>query len=318
MKAISFFAGVGGFDLGFQQAGIATVGACELDPAARRIYAARFAPAWFPPDILEVAPDDIPPASVWCAGFPCQDLSTANARRDGFSGARSGLVWTLLDLAAHARPRWIVLENVSGMFSVDGGRGFGELVARLDDLGYVGAWRVLDAQFFGVAQRRRRVFLVACRAGVGSPAAVLSLGESGGGHPPPIRKARGDVAGTLAGSTNAGSGGHRFPGSTVAGAGAGHLVFPDPAYCLADATGHRTGTRVNSHDTFVGSPSGVRRLTPTECERLQGFPDGWTCVCEGDPCRCPDGPRYRALGNAVAVPVAAWVGRRLLSQASLS
>lgn len=311
MRAASWFAGIGGFDLALRRAGHEVVGACEIDPFARKVYAARFVvPPWFRSDINEVVPDAIPEADLWCGGFPCQDLSVAG-KRDGFSGARSGIVWRWLDLAAGCRPRWILMENVPGMLSVDGGAGFGALIARLDELGYVGAWACLDARHFGVPQRRRRIFILACRAGIGDPGAVLALTESRGGHSAAGGTTREDVAGTLGGCTP-GAGG-RWGGDEAA---AGHVVVVN-----ALRAGRGGGCGPDDNDAqggrlIVTDAYRIRRLTPTEYERLQGLPDGWTCGCGVQPystaaCRCPDGPRYRALGNAVAVPVVEWIVRRL-------
>ena len=389
VRFIDWFAGIGGFHLGLSRAGLECVGAVELEPDARRVYEARFAPSWFPNDVSEVTANDIPKADIWTAGFPCQDLSVAG-KRAGFAGSRSGLIWHLLDLADDARPSWIVLENVPGMLTVDGGLGFAELLARMDDLGYVGAWRTLDAQFFGVPQRRRRVFVVACLAGVGSPGKVLALTSGGGGHCPPGDKAWPDAAKPLGrGSAGVGGGASdpRGPGSpfgnrpstgeplvavktrrgstdnpgdrwktggpapTLNGMDLRHpsnpatLVHPDPAYCLADAAGSRQGSgrggltsravdvaptltsaeaSLNERGVRVVEPvistvsTNVRRLTPVECERLQGFPDLWTCLCGGSgwaSCSCKDGYRYRTLGNSVAVPVVEWIAHRLANQA---
>jgi site-specific DNA-cytosine methylase len=125
-------------------------------------------------------------ASLWTGGFPCQDLSVAGKRR-GLAGARSGLAFAFLDLVERHRPPAVLLENVPGLLSSHAGRDFGTLVGRLGELGYVGAFRVLDARYFGVPQRRRRVFILAIHARVdpsGQRAAeVLSVGSRCGRHP---------------------------------------------------------------------------------------------------------------------------------------
>ena len=160
MKHASFFSGVGGLDLGFERAGIQTVSVSEIDPYANSVLAERFPDAPNLGSITEVKANDIPEADIWSGGFPCQDLSVAG-KRAGFAGKRSSLAFTFLDLVEQRRPRWLVLENVPGLFSSNGGADFGRLLYEMEQLRYGVSWRTLDARYFGVAQRRRRVFLVA-------------------------------------------------------------------------------------------------------------------------------------------------------------
>ena len=160
MRHASFFSGVGGLDLGFEKAGIETVSVCEIDPYASSVLAERFPDAPNLGSITEVKADDIPEADIWSGGFPCQDLSVAG-KRAGFAGKRSSLAFTFLDLVEQRRPRWLLLENVPGIFSSNKGADFARLLYEMEQLGYGVAWRTLDARYFGVAQRRRRVFIVA-------------------------------------------------------------------------------------------------------------------------------------------------------------
>ena len=160
MRHASFFSGVGGLDLGFERAGIKTVSVCEIDPYASSVLAERFPEAPNLGSITEINADDIPEADIWSGGFPCQDLSVAG-KRAGFAGKRSSLAFTFLDLVERRRPRWIVLENVPGLFSSNNGADFGRLLHEMEQLRYSVAWRTLDARYFGVPQRRRRVFIVA-------------------------------------------------------------------------------------------------------------------------------------------------------------
>ena len=159
MKHASFFSGVGGLDLGFERAGISTTSVSEIDPYACAVLAERFPSAHNLGSITEIDANDIPEADIWSGGFPCQDLSVAG-KRAGFAGKRSSLAFTFLDLVAQRRPRWIVLENVPGLFTSNKGADFGRLLYEMEQLRYGVAWRTLDARYFGVPQRRRRVFLV--------------------------------------------------------------------------------------------------------------------------------------------------------------
>jgi DNA-cytosine methyltransferase len=160
VRHASFFSGVGGLDLGFERAGIKTVSVCEIDPYASSVLAERFPDAPNLGSITEVQAHDIPEADIWSGGFPCQDLSVAG-KRAGFAGKRSSLAFTFLDLVEQRRPRWLLLENVPGLFTSNKGADFARLLYEMEQLGYSVAWRTLDARYFGVAQRRRRVFIVA-------------------------------------------------------------------------------------------------------------------------------------------------------------
>ena len=209
MRHASFFSGVGGLDLGFERAGIETVSVSEIDPYANTVLAERFPGAPNLGSITEINADDIPEADIWSGGFPCQDLSVAG-KRAGFSGKRSSLAFTFLDLVEQRRPRWLVLENVPGLFSSNQGRDFLRLLSEMDELGYSVAWRTLDARYFGVAQRRRRVFIVASLE-PNRAEQVLFECEGVCGHLAPSKQTRQGVAGgTPDGSGIAGAITRRF------------------------------------------------------------------------------------------------------------
>lgn len=265
LRFVDFFAGVGGIRLGLERAGHECVWACEIDPFARAIYEARFGHAPQGCDIRDVRPEDIPDADLWSGGFPCQDLSTAG-RRAGLTGTRSGLIWTMLDLARVKRPKWILLENVPGLLSgkdsddedsegAEAGGGelaayaaepvrqswFGALLGALADCGFVvGAWRVLDARHAGVPQRRRRVFVAARRAGDGpDPAEVLSLSEGVSGRAPSRSSSRARTSRTAQASSRSG----------------GELAY---AVCARDGKGPTDG---GGRDNFVLAPPHAATLT---------------------------------------------------------
>ena len=193
MRHASFFSGVGGLDLGFERAGIETVSVSEIDPYANAVLAERFPDAPNLGSITEVDANDIPEADLWSGGFPCQDLSVAG-KRAGFAGKRSSLAFTFLDLVEQRRPRWLVLENVPGLFSSNNGADFGRLLNEMEQLGYGVSWRTLDARYFGVAQRRRRVFIVASLES-DRAAEVLFECEGCERHPSPRWTQRQGVAG---------------------------------------------------------------------------------------------------------------------------
>ncbi|WP_176317359.1 DNA cytosine methyltransferase [Burkholderia vietnamiensis] len=351
-------------------------------------------------------------------GTPCQSFSVAGLRK-GLADPRGNLMLTYLAIAERYAPRWLVWENVPGVLSSNEGRDFGTFLGGLAELGYGFAYRVLDAQFFGVAQRRRRVFVVGYLGDWRRAAAVLFERESLLGHPPPSRKARQGVAGCLTSSSGRrggvddpergnlipeiaralttsnqridaetetllvahalrgegfdasedstgrgtplvpviaptllaqgnSTGGHRPPGTTVDTAeslipfafaensraelrleggdgrrvgaistGGGKPGQGVPMIAVADTLTshwHKSNGASAGNNAGVINPvfhgAAVRRLTPLECERLQGFPDDYTrIIVRGKP--AADGPRYKALGNSMARTVMHWIGTRI-------
>lgn len=218
MRFVSLFAGVGGFDLGFEEAGMTCIGQVEIDPNARRVLEKHW------PDVPKH--DDVTTAKEWadelglvgrtdlvCGGFPCQDVSVAG-KRAGLAGERTGLFWDALSFASHVQAEWIVLENVPGLLSSNQGRDFGVILTALADAGYSHLeWRVLDSQFFGVPQRRRRLFITGRSGGHGGRAVLL--------EPEGLR---GDLA-------SGGSAGSRVTSALTGGLGSGG---PDAAHAAAN------------------------------------------------------------------------------------
>jgi len=345
---VSTFSGIGGLDLGLERAGWRCVAQCESDEWRRSVLRERFPDVPCYTDVREVAkgapsgglrtlggngdgadagrgrawPENGDAGSVGalCGGFPCQDVSVAG-QRAGLAGDRSGLFHEFARVAESLRPRWLLVENVPGLLSSNGGRDFGVVLGTLAELGYGLAWRIVDSRFFGVPQRRRRVFVVGALAD-GDPAGaaeragqVLAVGTRCPRHPAQGATPGPNVAGTLGART---SGGGRTDDLDGHGAYVPHYYVEDfedgtltsstgridrhPLLANATPTKDRQDASVETH---IANGQGVRRLTPTECERLQAFPDGWTDLG-------PDSRRYAALGDAVTVNVAHWIGRRLL------
>lgn len=251
--------------------------------------------------------------NVLAGGTPCQSFSVAGLRK-GLADPRGNLALTFLAIADRYRPRWIVWENVPGVLSSNGGRDFGAFLGGLGQLGYGWAYRVLDAQYFGVPQRRRRVFVVGHSGGWAGAAAVLFERESLSGHPPPRRKAREGVAGRP--DAGAAICSHDPACTLTAREYKGALPEADLSTVIAHTLrgeGSEDGTGRGVPLVPVAMPHAIRRLTPVECERLQGFPDDYTAIpWRGKPAaECPDGPRYKALGNSMAVPVMRWIFDRI-------
>lgn len=410
MRYASLFSGIGGFDLALDRAGMECVRQVEIDAKCRSILARHWPDVARGTDVCEEGAETIETVGLICGGFPCQDLSVAG-RRAGLAGERSGLWWEFHRILAEVRPRWVLIENVPGLLSSNRGWDMGAILGALGSLGYGFAYRVLDAQWFGLAQRRKRVFIVGCLGDVTAAAQVLLEPDGGVGDSPPSRKAR-TVAPTLsssgAGTSRTGnerteadmivpvaapltagmssSAGVNPPGrrkeddvnlvpevARALSASTGGLSAKeqqatyvpvrkvrraqstDDAETWAEADAANTLTPFDTGDvrstnlavahalaakgqymdgtveTFVARPLraegadasedgtgrgaplvGVRRLTPCECERLQGFPDDWT-RWGADGAEISDSARYRMLGNAVAVPVVEWIARRIVA-----
>ena len=365
------------------------------------------------------------PIDLLVGGTPCQSFSVAGLRK-GLADPRGNLMLTFLSIADKFRPKWVVWENVPGVLSSNGGKDFGTFLGALGELGYGFAYRVLDAQHFGVAQRRRRVFVVGYLGDWRVAAAVLFESESLQGNTKPSRKKREEVTANAEGSvgttgipnvcptigcelakqvnnqmimnaeaffhvvnpqpiaysfdalssnsmksSNPNSGcravdvaktldtttpepsknqggiaiaqpiafepgkmqrlgyGYSDNGTSPtlrSEPGDNQLAVAQPLYYeshpqdstvngpkdVADTVSARYGTG-GGNTPLVQQPMAIRRLTPKECERLQGFPDDWTKIPyrnkEAD--QCPDGPRYKACGNSMAVPVMRWIGERI-------
>jgi DNA (cytosine-5)-methyltransferase 1 len=294
LTAVSLFAGIGGFELALSRAGVRTVASVEIDSAARGVLTMQFPHVSIFDDVRTVTGDQLiaagftPGRGIVTAGWPCQGNSVAG-RRGGMADPRSGLWREVVRLLAELRPRWFFGENVPGILSLNRGGDFGTVVRDLANVGMGVGWRVLDAQHFGVPQQRRRVFIIGCSGtDARGPVEVLFDTESSGGNPAAGGPERTDVAGETS------------PG--VGGVGADNPVI---AQTLLANHGK------NRDETFVCDGALVRRLSPLEKERLQGYPDGWTAVSAGR--LQSDSARSTQLGNTVAVPVVEWISRRLVA-----
>ena len=391
----SLFDGIGGWLLAARHAGVTPIWASEIEPFPCSVTARHFPDVKQLGDITQINPDEIEPVDIICAGSPCQDLSIAGKRK-GLNGERSGLFRTAVDLVRRMRlrtggrdPRFFVWENVPGAFSSNRGMDFR---AVLEEIGQTEipippngkwanaglaelpecqiSWRVLDAQYWGVPQRRRRIFLIADFAAHDRRAREILFEPEGVQRNPAtgegareatargtadcariavydiqqridvIRKYDGSVP-TLTGRM--GTGGHNVPivnayciaGNTIdrklQNGANGKGVLTETAYTLNTIDRHAVAEiygaksycvgngQINSaslqkkpgalncmHDQqIILTSRTIRRLTPTECERLQGLPDGYT---EGG----SDTARYKALGNGMAQPCADYVMRRIV------
>jgi DNA (cytosine-5)-methyltransferase 1 len=394
MKYISLFSGIEAASVAWEPLGWEPVAFCEVDAFPSAVLAHRFPNVPNHGDITKVDWRNYRGSiDVVVGGSPCQSFSIAG-KREGLAG-ESGLMFEYIRAVQEIMPRYFVWENVPGALTSESGAAFGQLLSEMDALGYGLAWRVLDAQFFGVAQRRERVFLVGCLGNAERAGEILFERESLRWDPPSSRDKRKDLAahaerstgvhclqGSMIGRTDKndpqGDGinkdisftlntvdrhavvapenrqnGAKVPPENVHvqevyenhpqdsrvkgplevaptvhakyGTGGGNV----PLVCETPKTIHQnqlgdvhvtenmTGTIIAgasvSRQQLVYHAMQVRKLTPRECERLQGFPDDWTLIpWKGkDAEQCPDGPRYKAVGNSMAVPVMRWIGERI-------
>ena len=437
MRYLSVCSGIEAASVAWHPLGWKPLAFSEIEPFPRAVLAHHYPTVPLHGDFTTIKGDEYGPIDLLVGGTPCQDFSVAGLRA-GITGERGNLTLEFLRLAARVAPRWIVWENVPGVLSSDGGRALGAFLGGLAQLGYGFAYRVLDAQYFGLAQRRQRVFVVGCLGDWRRAAAVLFERESLQGHPAPRREARKGIAPTLSARTKGGGGlgtdfdldggliAKQWPASVAptlnaafgdklgledqhalngAGLFVAHSLRGEGFDASEDGTGRGTplvpvaqpfsimpmnsgkdykarpvhvaqpimaGGPVGGNqggdyvvqpvafdETQITSPANysqprpgdpchplaagarppaivgtaVRRLTPRECERLQGFPDDYTLIPIGrEPrkqkkgesdaayayylaqrtgLRSADGPRYKALGNSMAVPVMGWIGRRI-------
>ena len=393
MRYLSVCSGIEAASVAWEPLGWTPIAFSEIEKFPSKVLAHRFPNVPNLGDMTRYKEWNIERGSVdvLVGGTPCQSFSVAGLRK-GLDDPRGNLALTFVAMVDHYRPEWVIWENVPGVLSSSGGRDFGSFLGALGQLGYGFAYRVLDAQYFGVPQRRRRVFVVAHSSGDSRRAAeVLFEPESLRGDTPKSRKTGQDTAQCLTTGTGCrydpntetlipvmyqnnqtdarikeetrtsqtvlarwGTGGGNTPlvGQPIAHAfqqnvreevrlvnGDGQITgalssnlgmhqqnFIIQPIALAENTIGRQPLNGGNGDGYtVGGPMytlnatgvhgvahpdhsmAVRRLTPTECERLQGFPDGWTNIHTDT----PDGPRYKALGNSMAVPVMRWIGGRI-------
>jgi DNA (cytosine-5)-methyltransferase 1 len=169
ITGVSLFAGVGGFDLAMERQGVKVVASVEIDKHCKAVLERQFPNAKQFNDVTTVKGSDLiaagfnPSKGIITGGFPCQDLSVAG-KRAGLAGARSGLFWEAARIVEEAQSEYFILENVPGLLSSNKGADFGVVLGTMADLGYSVGWRVLDAQYFGLPQRRKRVFIVGRRS----------------------------------------------------------------------------------------------------------------------------------------------------------
>ena len=310
MKFIDFFAGIGGFHSGLEKAGMKCVGWCEFDKFAQKSYRAMYDTAnlWFGEDVTKVSGSQLPKADLWTFGFPCQDVSIAGKKKGLKEGTRSGLFYEmmrLLDECEENKPRWIMCENVKNLLSIDNG------------IGFLVEWKVYNSKDYGVPQNRERVYVVG------------HYGELPGQSLLPIRR---ESTATLSQIVGGSQGERVYDGNKISctlssqggGCGAktglytfvdinkkGSVQTTDTARALLARYSKGQPNRTAECSGVLESDESIRirRLTPRECFRLQGFTDE-----QFDRAAAVNSETqlYKQAGNAVTVNIVAEVGRHIV------
>lgn len=283
---VGLFAGIGGIEAGLARAGHQTTSLAETDPAAYAVLKDRFPDTPITGDVATLA--DLPAdVDLLTAGFPCQNISMAGDKA-GINGDRSGVIDHVFELLERRRVPWLLFENVYFLLYVKQGRSMAYLIDRLERLGYRWAYRIVNSFWFGVPQRRRRLFLVASMEG--DPQNVLLADDAS------IPKEPERTLETPLGFY-----------WTEGRSGVGFAVDAVPPLKGGSGVGIPSPPAVFFPDGRVVKPS------IAVAERIQGFEAGWTVAAEKTSSR---GARWRLVGNAVTVPVAEWIGRRLAQPGS--
>ena len=308
---LDFFAGVGGFRRGMEMVGHTCLGHCEIDKFANMSYKEIHQPReeeWFGTDIRRTNADELPRADVWCFGFPCQDISVAG-KQLGFKGQRSSLFFTVTrlirDTKEEDRPKYLFIENVKNLLSVNGGSDFLKLLIELDEIGYDAEWQVLNSKNFGVPQNRERVFIIGHLRGR-SGRKVFPI--AGNCETVKIEEARQSLAD------------YRYDeGLRIRKSGESpclkanmHKMVSDADLSNAIYVVENTNSSGNGMNGQVYDSKGfrIRKLTPKECWRLQGWNDE---DFEKAAKVCSDSQLYKQAGNGVTVNVIYEIAKRLES-----
>ena len=284
---LDLFSGVGGFSLALQQSigdkNIGYIGYSDIDKYANQVFKRRFPNAKELGSVVDVNPRELPRIDLVTFGFPCQDLSIAG-KRGGLQANRSGLFFEAMRIIGATKPKYIIFENVKGLFSSNKGQDFDIILRTIAEFGYDGQWQLCNTRWF-LPQNRERIYFVGHIRGRSRPK-VFPIGEDG-----KKTNNRLNQIGTIGGDSEA----------TIT------IRNPYNGYESTNETGTlgtSCGTSTGMTAQHVYNDSRIRRLTPIECERLQGFPDGWTD-------HLSDTQRYKQMGNAITVDVAEAIFRSL-------
>ncbi|SHO54314.1 DNA cytosine methyltransferase [Vibrio quintilis] len=288
-KVASFFAGIGGFDLGCERAGMEVVFQCEVNSFCQKVLKKHWPSIPLHSDITTLEANNIPDANIWCGGFPCQDVSLANqGKRKGLKGQRSGLFYTYAELVRARKPDWIIIENVPGLLNSHDGADFGILLKTLDELGYGVSWRVFDTKYFGTPQRRRRVYIVASYGNLRSSRVLFDSRA----NTVTDKSGRGERT-NFTSETRDGLSKTDIFAIQHASIGRKHTAGPQ-------AKGYRNDGESYTLDSRGSADAVCAPNAPYRVRETSGLS------------RELDSNRLRAIGNAVSVPIIEWIANQII------
>ena len=325
MKCFSMFTGIGGFDLALRRLGHDIVGACEIDPHARSVFKKQFPGVQVHNDATNLHPQSLPHIDVLSAGFPCQAFSIAGRRR-GFDDTRGSLFFEIARIAKEKRPSYLLLENVKGLLSHDKGETFRTIISTLDEVGYDAEWQLLNSKYF-VPQNRERIFIIGHLRGQRARQ-IFPLGDLSDINAGTQQKTQGkrkrirsQYSGTVDANYHKGGGSRTMIALTEKRTDEAKQIRKEmmkkgkdwcprrgKEFVPRDDNLGNCVTSGQSNERFLTDGTRIRRLTPLECERLQGFPDNWTKYGD-DGKLISDTQRYKMCGNAVTVPVIEFIAK---------
>jgi len=289
MNMLDLFSGIGGFHKGFEQAGykLDWVGFSEVDKYSSAVYKHRFKNVKDLGDVRTIQSKDLPKIDLITFGSPCQDFSQASGSRSGLKGHRSSLIRESIRLISECKPHTFIWENVKGTFSSNNGEDFWAIIQAFINIGgYRLEWELLNSRWFQVPQNRERIYLIG------------HLGRGSGRTVFPLRKA----------SKSA---------SKISLKQIGTIGEDSEATRVYDANGLsktiKDGGGMGVKTGLYKLQERIRRLTPIECERLQGFPDNFTSkgIINNEVTSISNSQRYKQLGNAVTVNVVQAIAEKL-------
>ena len=313
MTYLSVCSGIEAVSVAWELLGFRPIGFSEIEPFPCELLKQKYPNVKNYGDITQYEKWNIGQFDILAGGTPCQSFSIAG-KRGGTADERGALMYAYLGIVETYRPRWVIWENVPGVLSSNSGYDFASFLAGLEQCGYGWAYRVLDAQYFGVPQRRRRVFVIGHLDNRTDLAAKVLFEQEKHRTSFEANKDKGqEITGTL----TTGFGGRGFDCDTIL-----NNQFAVESYTLSSFAQYKDGVGTlkasggdfgGGSETIIKERNRMRRLTPLECERLQGFPDNYTQIeWRGKPAeQCPDSLRYKAIGNSMAVPVMRWTGERI-------
>lgn len=297
IKYLSLFSGIGGFELGIQNSQyknkLECIGRSEVDKFANSIYDRHFPKHKQLGDVRKIRTETLPNFDLLVGGFPCQSFSNQGLKR-GFDDTRGTLFFEIARILKDKRPKYFLLENVKGLLHNNKGKTFQRILEILTNLGYDVQWQILNSKDFGVPQKRERIYLKGysrreCRG------EILSFR----GNDKPINNPMTTEKENFIKIKNATKKGYLEAEEDEDGI---LISFPSNNTRRGRVQTKCTGTIDTNGSWGVYTNGRIRRLTPTECEALQGFPKGWTEFgVNGE--RISDTQRYKCVGNAVTTNV---------------